>query len=75
VIRRDHPTVLFELCPYLLTGTGRSASDLVTYFTSQGYELFDERTMRPFGTDAARIVASVPPLGGRNVAARFTPAA
>ena len=71
LIRRDRPTVFFELCPYLLTGAGRTASDLLTYFTSQGYALFDERTMRPFGTDAERIVASVPPLGGRNVVARF----
>ena len=71
LIRRDHPTVLFELCPYLLTDAGRSATELVTYFTSQGYELLDERTLRPVGTDAARIVASAPPLGGRNMVARF----
>jgi FkbM family methyltransferase len=73
VVRRDHPTVIFELCPYLLTDAGRSAHELVTYFTSQGYELFDERSLRPIGTDAARVVASVPPSGGRNVVARFTP--
>jgi FkbM family methyltransferase len=70
VIERDRPTVFFELCPYLLTEFGRSAHDLVTFFTSLGYELYDERTLRPLGRDAARIVASVPPLGGRNVIAR-----
>ena len=75
VICRDHPTVLFELCPYLLTDAGRSATDLVTYFTSQGYELLDERSLHPLGTDAQRIVASVPPLGGRNLVARFVRAA
>ena len=75
VIRRDHPTVVFELCPYLLTDAGKSAHELVTYFTSQGYELLDERSLRPIGTDVARIVASVPPSGGRNVVARFTHAA
>jgi FkbM family methyltransferase len=70
VIRRDRPTVFFELCPYLLTEVGRSARDLVTYFVSLDYELLDERSLRPVGTDAARIVASVPRLGGRNFIAR-----
>jgi hypothetical protein len=60
---------VFELCPYLLTEPGRTATELVDYFTSQGYTLFDERTLRPAGTDAARIVASVPPRGGRNLVA------
>lgn len=70
VIQRDRPVVFFELCPYLLSEIGRSANDLVSYFTSLGYELLDERTRRRLGTDAARIVASVPPLGGRNLIAR-----
>jgi FkbM family methyltransferase len=74
VIQRDHPTVFFELCPYLLTEFGRSARELVTYFTSLGYQLFDERTLRPMGSEVARIVNSVPPLGGRNVIARFADA-
>lgn len=70
MVRRDHPTVVFELCPYLLTEAGRSAGDLVTFFTSQGYELLDERTLRPVGRDVARILGDLPPLGGRNLIAR-----
>ncbi len=70
VIGRDRPTVVFELCPYLLTEPGQSARELVTYFTAQGYALFDERTLRPVGTDVSQIIASIPPMGGRNLIAR-----
>jgi FkbM family methyltransferase len=70
VVHRDRPVIFFELCPYLLTGIGRTARDLVTYFSSRGYELLDERSLRPAGTDVDRILASVPATGGRNLIAR-----
>jgi FkbM family methyltransferase len=72
VVARDRPIVVFELCPYLLTEPGRTATELIDYFTSQGYTLFDERTLQHAGSDAARIVASVPPRGGRNLVASPT---
>lgn len=73
VIRRDRPTVVFEVCPYLLTAPGHSARDLVEFFTANGYELLDERTLRPVGTDPVRILAPIPELGGRNLIARARP--
>jgi FkbM family methyltransferase len=70
VIRRDRPTVIFEVCPYLLTAPGRSAHDLLAFFTGNGYELLDERTLRPVGTDPERVLAAIPERGGRNLIAR-----
>jgi FkbM family methyltransferase len=70
VIQRDRPVIFFELCPYLLTGTGRTARDLFRFFSSREYELLDERSLRPAGADVDRILASVPPSGGRNLIAR-----
>jgi FkbM family methyltransferase len=72
VIERHKPIVLFEVCPYLLTDPANSAAELLTFFTSRGYELLDERTLRPVGVDPARIIAGIPAHGGRNLIARVT---
>jgi FkbM family methyltransferase len=70
VIARHKPIVIFEVCPYLLTGPGNPAAELLAFFTSRGYELLDERTLQPVGSDAARILAGIPEQGGRNLIAR-----
>jgi FkbM family methyltransferase len=70
VIDRHKPIVLFEVCPYLLTDAANSAVELITFFTSRGYELLDERTMQPVGSDPARILAAIPAHGSRNLIAR-----
>ena len=70
VIERHTPVVFFEVCPYLLTDPANSAAELLAFFTTRGYELLDERTMQPLGSDAARIVSDIPPQGGRNLIAR-----
>jgi FkbM family methyltransferase len=72
VLGRDHPAVLFELCPYLLTERRQTTSDVVEFFTSRGYELFDERSLRPLGHDADRLAAAAPDQGGINVIARWS---
>lgn len=71
VIDRHKPVVFFEVCPYLLTDPANSAAELLAFFTARGYELLDERTMAPLGTDTARIIDDIPPRGGRNVIARM----
>jgi FkbM family methyltransferase len=70
VLLRDCPIVVFELCPYLLTERGHSAGDVVAFFASNGYELLDERTLRPVGTDASLIRDAIPQEGARNLVAR-----
>jgi FkbM family methyltransferase len=71
VIERHRPVVLFEVCPYLLTDPANSAVELLTFFTSRGYELLDERTMQPLGSDVPRIIAGIPAQGSRNMIARL----
>ena len=70
VFERHRPTVVFEVCPYLLTEPANSAVELLAFFTSRGYELLDERSLQPLGSDPARIIADIPPQGGRNLIAR-----
>jgi FkbM family methyltransferase len=73
VIARDAPIVVFEACPYLLAERGRALDELLGYFLSRGYELLDEATLRPVGTDLRKIAAKIPQGGSQNLVARSAP--
>jgi hypothetical protein len=46
-LARHHPTVVFELCPYMLEERGESPTALTRLFADHGYTLYDERTFSP----------------------------
>jgi FkbM family methyltransferase len=69
LIERDRPTVVFEVCPYLVTDGGDSPATLLEFFTSRGYQLLDERTRRPVGRDTQRLLDRIPQGGGINLVA------
>ncbi len=72
-LRRHHPIVVFELCPYLLEERGEAPTALTRFFSEHGYTLYDERTLKPFSVGDETLVKSIPAGGGINVVAAVAP--
>lgn len=68
-LARWRPTVVFELCPYLLVEHGERPADLPQLFVDRGYRLCDERTFTPFHGGVGALLARVPAGGSLNVVA------
>jgi FkbM family methyltransferase len=72
-LTRHHPTVVLELCPYLLEERGEALAELTRLFFDLGYHLYDERTFRPLPTDADELLRTIPAGGSINVLASIRP--
>jgi FkbM family methyltransferase len=68
-LRRDHPVVVIELCPYALEEQGDSADSLLQLLRSHGYDFFDERTGKQLPEEADRIKSSIKPDSSINIVA------
>jgi FkbM family methyltransferase len=68
-LRRDHPVLVVELCPYALAEHGDSADSLVQLLRSHDYDFFDERTGKQLPTDVDRIKGAIKPDSSINLVA------
>ena len=59
LLRRDAPTIIFELCPYALEEQGDSADALLGFLAARGYKIFDQAGSHRFA-DNASILRIVP---------------
>lgn len=64
------PVFVMELAPYVLEERGASLAELVSLLTSNGYQLYDERTKQPLPTDSAQLQALIGDGESINVIAR-----
>lgn len=70
-LRRDHPTIIMELCPYVHQEHGATFEDVVTLLTELGYRFECERTGKPLPSEVKELEAIIPQGGGINVIARW----
>jgi hypothetical protein len=59
-----------ELAPYVLDERGSSLNELLTFFTPNGYRLFDERTDRLLLSSATDLQGMIADGESMNVIAR-----
>jgi FkbM family methyltransferase len=64
------PVFVMELAPYVLEERGASLAELLSLLTSNGYRLYDERTLQPLPSDDAQLQASIADGESINVIAR-----
>jgi FkbM family methyltransferase len=72
-LARHHPTVVFELAPYLLEERGEAPTALTRLFIDHGYTLYDERTLTPLPMTGEMVVGGIPSGGSINVIAAIRP--
>jgi FkbM family methyltransferase len=68
-ITRHRPTIVMEVAPYVLRGTGQGLEDLVEIIRSLGYALKDQTTGKLLPADAGRLRLLIPEGTGMNVVA------
>lgn len=71
-LRRDHPTIIFELSPYILAEAGDDAISLLSHLHDLGYRLYDLGLRRALSSDFAAVANKIPDGGGINVIAMPT---
>lgn len=70
MMRRDRPTFVMELSPYVLEERGASLRELLSFFLPLGYRFYHERSERLLPGDADSLDKWISDGAGRNVIAR-----
>ena len=70
MMRRDKPTFVMELTPYILQERGHSAEKMISFFTPLGYRFFHEKTGKELPIDAPSLAGMVGDGASVNVIAR-----
>jgi hypothetical protein len=55
MLRDARPIFVMELAPYVLEERGASLGELLSYFTPNGYALYDERTQQRLPSEAKEL--------------------
>lgn len=71
-LKGHHPTVVMEVCPYLLQERGERPTALTQALREHGYRLYDERTFTPLPPSDA-FEGAIPWGGSANVVASVRP--
>jgi FkbM family methyltransferase len=69
MFKRDRPTVVLELSPYILLEAGHSLAELLDLLAECGYQLSPLGTNRPLPMTAAALQRLIPEHGGINAVA------
>jgi FkbM family methyltransferase len=72
MMRRDRPTFVMELAPYIMEERGIPMERLLSYFKPHGYSFFDEGSGERLPDDEKELLATIDPGSSRNVIARTT---
>lgn len=70
MMRRDRPTFVMELSPYVLEERGTSLRELLSFFLPLGYRFYHERSEQLLPSDADSLSKWISDGAGRNVIAR-----
>jgi FkbM family methyltransferase len=68
-LKRDRPTMILELSPYLLAEKGDRLDNLLNLLAERGYRLHDLKSQRVLPSDADTLAKTIPSLGSINVIA------
>ena len=70
LLNEQKPTIVMELCPYVLKEHGERLEELVRILNSANYRIYDETSGKELPLDAAEIDRLVADGAGINVVAR-----
>jgi FkbM family methyltransferase len=70
LLRDTRPIFVMELAPYVLRERGTSLDEFVSFFVSNGYSFYDEKTQKPLPSSADELQRMIADGAGINVIAR-----